>query len=81
MVALPLARASGQGDGPRELLGMSVLAISALLPSDLAAALASEALASGAVHVKELTAQDWQQFDACAKLLTFRLVAAVSSQS
>ena len=50
-----------------DLLGMSRLVAEALLPMAKAFALEAEILDLGAVHINELTTEDWQKLAAWSK--------------
>ncbi len=72
--ALPLVTASAQSYGANSaegLHGMSVLVAAVKLPAASAAALEAEILALGAVHVQELTADDWKSLSAWPSLRPF----------
>ena len=71
------------GDGVAGLLGMAELVRNAKVPVAKAAALAAELVMLGAVHVQELTQDDWKGLTAWAGLLPLeqrRLLAQVSTQ-
>lgn len=79
-VQLPVAK----GDHSGRLAGMSAVASQAQLPADTASLLEAEILAEGAVHVKELTPEDWAGLSSFARLKPFqqrRLMSAVSVSS
>ena len=70
-------------DGVAGLLGMTELMRNAKVPVAKAAALAAELVMLGAVHVQELTMDDWKGLTAWAGLLPLeqrRLLAQVSKQ-
>ena len=70
-------------DGVGGLLGMAELVRNAKVPVAKAAALAAELVMLGAVHVQELTQDDWKGLTAWAGLLPLeqrRLLAQVSKQ-
>ena len=86
---LPLAGPSQSGSDAAQqdcyegLLGMSEIVGRARLPLAKAAALESEILALGAVHVQELAVEDWTALTAWANLLPFeqrRLLASLPPQ-
>ena len=70
----------GQGTLQSKLLGMEALVQRAKLPADKAAAMESEFVRAGAVHVQELVAEDWTRLDTWNSLLPFeqrRVMAAL----
>ena len=70
----------GQGTVQSKLLGMEALVQRAKLPADKAAAMESEFVRAGAVHVQELVAEDWTRLDTWNSLLPFeqrRVMAAL----
>jgi hypothetical protein len=82
-VQLPIASFPGGHAAVQcKVLGMPVVASRAQLPEDVSAALEAELHAAGAVHVKELTVDDWQQLACFPRLKVFqqrRLVSIVTS--
>ena len=72
--SLPVASlhaSRGDGNDASQLGGMLALAGRAQLPTQKAAALAAEVIALGAVHVEEMTPDEWQQLSAWAQPLPF----------
>lgn len=72
-VLLPLsdiAAGNGHGEG-QELVGMSDLVRVAKLPAATAAALENEIKALGAIHVRELAAEDWKALRSWALVKPF----------
>jgi len=53
------------------LAGWLAGSLTGWLPTQKAAALAAEVIALGAVHVEEMTPDEWQQLSAWAQLLPF----------
>ena len=79
----PLAKRANEEMDGEELLGMSQLVGATRLPLHKAAALEAEILGLGAVHVRELTIEDWQGLSTWAQLGPFeqrRVRDVVSTQ-